>query len=458
MDFNSSCLSLDCLIHIFAFLEEDDLIRASGVCKVWHEAAETPWLWRQMCLQRWTFCNVTRTDCGKRTWKRYYQQRSKLESRMETGRSGADYTCKSLRGHSGSIIGLVYLVSNSDQNEVWNSAPVVCSASTDGTVRAWDAQQGVQLWATPAQAPFVTSQWILTWGSCSPVTSQGGSLPGRSCQDRKWPLSSRPPPDAGCWLTSTEGQSAVMVGTSGGWNQVVYDTFKIDPLIASPDKKWVFTATKENFDMSPKVFSSESLICPSEDGSPLCQSVPVSGCHAAAFMPSEPARIALIHSGEDWHSNTVSIFDISTKKSKYETGISVQQVESFQLATSRGSDVLLQTRGSDTLVVAMANTLRVYTSKGVMLASFEDHTQPIAALCVDSFRVVTASRDLSLRVLTWKKERDRGLTLQSKFHLLGGSHSMSRGFTKVACDYVSIVASVQAVDGNDVLKAYSFNS
>lgn len=65
-------LTGDCLIHIFTFLAEDDLIRASGVCKVrirtcgsnwdhladvisdlelcffqdWHEAAETPWLWR----------------------------------------------------------------------------------------------------------------------------------------------------------------------------------------------------------------------------------------------------------------------------------------------------------------------------------------------------------------------------------------------------------------------------
>lgn len=44
----------------------------------------------------------------------------------------------------------------------------------------------------------------------------------------------------------------------------------------------------------------------------------------------------------------------------------------------------------------------------------------------DSFRVVTASRDLSLRVLTWRNDRDSGLTLESRYHLLGGSHTMSR--------------------------------
>lgn len=44
----------------------------------------------------------------------------------------------------------------------------------------------------------------------------------------------------------------------------------------------------------------------------------------------------------------------------------------------------------------------------------------------DSFRAVTASQDLSLRVLTWRNDRVRGLTLESQYHLLGGSHTMSR--------------------------------
>lgn len=108
----------------------------------------------------------------------------------------------------------------------------------------------------------------------------------------------------------------------------------------------------------------------------------------------------------------------------------------------------------------------------------------------DSFRVVTASRDLSLRVLTWRNDPEHGLTLASQYHLLGGSltrsrysiitHTgkwcllapcfdsyfanwlfsfkcISRGFTRVACDYSSIVASVDSLDGKDVLKAYTFD-
>lgn len=59
-------------------------------------------LLRKMCLQRWSFCNLA--SCGsdqeKHSWKRYFQRRSHLEKNMTHGRSG-DYTCKSLRGHSG---------------------------------------------------------------------------------------------------------------------------------------------------------------------------------------------------------------------------------------------------------------------------------------------------------------------------------------------------------------------
>ena len=38
---------------------------------------------------------------------------------------------------------------------------------------------------------------------------------------------------------------------------------------------------------------------------------------------------------------------------------------------------------------------------------------------------MTASRDFSLRVLTWRNDV---VTLESRYHLLGGSHMMSRYF------------------------------
>lgn len=56
-----------------------------------------------MCLCRWGFCNMARLSSGAEsyTWKRYYLHRSTLELSMKSGRSGGDYSCKSLRGHTG---------------------------------------------------------------------------------------------------------------------------------------------------------------------------------------------------------------------------------------------------------------------------------------------------------------------------------------------------------------------
>uniref|UniRef100_A0A1A8S7Q8 F-box and WD repeat domain containing 12 n=1 Tax=Nothobranchius rachovii TaxID=451742 RepID=A0A1A8S7Q8_9TELE len=212
---------------------------------------------------------------------------------MTKGRSGG-YTCKSLRGHTGRVVGLVYLQGNSSQlPNLQSSNAIVCSASSDGTVRAWNVQNGGLLWCSPVQSPLTG---ILTDEECKVViTSDSTGL-----------------------VKTWQGQTGQEVAS--------YST-------ASPH------CTLLQYNMNNGWF--------------------------------------------------------------------------LTIGTSQGSD---------------------------------------------SFRVVTASQDLSLRVLTWRNHRDGGLTLESRYHLLGGSHTMARGFTHVACDYSSIVASVEGNDGKDVLKAYSFTS
>lgn len=139
--------------------------------------------------------------------------------------------------------------------------------------------------------------------------------------------------------------------------------------------------------------------------------------------------------------------------------VSAREVESFRLNLNTWhSDMVLQAKGSNMVLLTDGNDLNIYTVKGELISSFKEHLQPITSVCVvrtssssssssltltftthrnetrshafdsrqDDFRVVTASRDLSLRVLTWKKDGDKGLTLESQYNLLGGSHSMSR--------------------------------
>lgn len=464
----------DCLIHIFTFLSEEDLISASSVCQEWHEAAETPWIWRRMSLQRWSFCNlaVLGSDQVSHSWKRYFLRRCHLEAKMTKGRSGG-YTCKSLRGHSGSVVGFVYLQGNSGQHpDLSSSRATVCSASSDGTVRAWDIQNCEPLWCSPVQSPLTgiitdeqqevvitadSSGLIKTWRSHSGQEVASFSTASSHCTLLQYNISSD-------WFV-TVGTRLGSVCTLAGFaltkksSIMVCDTFTVNVLLVSPDRKWIAAGTKDNDDFSPKVMSTESLTSPSEDEDPLCRAVPVAGCQAAVFIPTQPARLAVVHHGGHRSSRTLTVFDVSLKKTKYKSEVIVQQVESFPLALSTWSpQILLEAKDSNCIVLAAGKQLWVYSLKGALLADFTEHTMPISSICVDSFRVVTASRDLSLRVLTWRNDRDRGLTLESRYHLLGGSHTMSRGFTHVACDYSSIVASVEGNDGKDVLKAYSFTS
>ncbi|KAG9269863.1 F-box/WD repeat-containing protein 12 [Astyanax mexicanus] len=439
-------LHLDCLISIFSFLSEDDLVTVSYVCKEWYEAAETPWLWRELCLHHWGFCNLGQLLCDseQHTWKRYFLRRSKLEQNMKSGRTGGDYTCKSLRGHKGRLVGFSYLVENSSVQDSWNCSPVVCSASSDGTVKAWDIHKAVNLWTTTGQNPLTAM-----------FTDPQRCLVGASDNTGTIKL----------WNGETGEEIA---SYSGGSSQCTLMPFNKDEnafLMVTLIKYTVFLKkAKKNVRNSlggalGDVLWSESVCSPVAGEKVVSMNLPVCGCSAAVFLPSQRSRLAVIHTDGLHNQRTVTVFDLSLKKSLYKEEPQAQQVESFKLELNQWhSDLILKAKGSNTLLLTDGNDLKVYTLKGALIATFKDHTQPIISLCVDNFRVVTASRDLSLRVLTWRNDREAGLTLESQYHLLGGSHSMSRGFSQVECDYASIVASVEAVDGKDVLKAYIFNS
>lgn len=469
-----SSVPLDCLISIFSFLSEDDLVTVSSVCKEWYEAAETPWLWRELCLHRWGFCNLGQllSNTEQYTWKRYFLRRSKLELNMKSGRSGGDYTCKSLRGHKGRLVGFSYLVENSSVQDSWNCSPVVCSASSDGTVKAWDIHKAVNLWSTTGQSPltamFTDPQRCLVGASDNTGTikmwngqtgEEMASYSGGSSQSTLLPFSK----DGNAFLMVGTVQGSLITLSSPQLTEVsrhmVCDSFKLNILVSSPDTKWILAATNESSELSPMVLWSESMCSPVSGERVVSMNLPVCGCSAAVFLPSQPARLAVIHTDGLHNQRALTVFDLSLKKSLYKEEPQAQQVESFKLELNQWhSDIILKAKGNSTILLTDSNDLKVYTIKGALIATFKDHTQPIISLFVDNFRVVTASRDLSLRVLTWRNDRDAGLTLESQYHLLGGSHSMSRGFSQVVCDYASIVASVEAVDGKDVLKTYIFNS
>ncbi|XP_028680151.2 F-box/WD repeat-containing protein 12 [Erpetoichthys calabaricus] len=465
---DATFLTMDALLHIFSYLEAEDLLRVSFVNKFWNEAAQTEWLWRNMCLQRWTFCNPSLLKPGMQTWRNYYLHRSKLEKHMISGRSSTDYTCKTLRGHDGQILDLVCYSEGSNQSDPINGKSIVCTTSTDSTLRAWDIKQGIQLWSSPVQnAPFKKIAADHQKDLIISLDSQGTVktwqvLTGKEVSSVSTCLTL-------CTLSvfSIQDQSYLIAGADYG----VLRTFTVPELsqvshveafpgeqihfvLVSPDKQWIITGVKANHNLCAKVYLKDDLSNPSNDCPPLSSSLPVPGCEEACFLPCEAARVLMAHCSPDRSALSFSTFDIKSKKNKRGMEIAVEQVGHFQPQLNSVSGIILEARGSDTIVFAQGQVLWVYTITGEQIGRFQDHNEPITALCVDSFRVVTASSDLSLRVLTWKKEK--GLTLVGRYHLLGGSHTTHRGLSHVVCDYANIVTSAVGRNHKDVLKVYSF--
>nr|XP_020654127.1 F-box/WD repeat-containing protein 12 isoform X3 [Pogona vitticeps] len=396
---SAESLTVDCIIHIFSYLEVPELLLAAQVNKTWNEAAETTFLWRNMCLRRWAFCNISVIP-GMQTWKKYYLHRSNLEHKMASGRPSVDYTCKALRGHKGVINAMAYLSENEHTFATGKVKSIMCTTSSDGTVRAWNVQE---------------------------VGTGQGVLYTLGAADLSQILRSK-----------------------------VFQTGGIDLSHCSPDGQWIVICPTDPA-CSLKVFYTHCATNP-DDELMLSSPLPVTDHRlVTCWLPAEPARIAIMH--DDGMNFRIVSFDIVIeKKSKYKRNIVAQQVANFTLPTQAPwmTEKIMKGFGKQTILIAAGLELKLYSLTGTELMAFKDHHKIITSIWVDPFHVVTSSMDLSLRVYSWKNT-NKSPSLISRYHLLGGSHRWSSGFRSVACDDVSIVGIVAGTDGTDILRAYSFN-
>ncbi|XP_031812598.1 F-box/WD repeat-containing protein 12 isoform X2 [Sarcophilus harrisii] len=435
---------------------------------VWNEAAESAFLWRSLSLSRWTFCNISQSSKGPQTWKQYYLQRSQVEHQMARGRPSQDFTCKAISGHEGKIDGIAYL-SAGEHTFDGQKKSVVCTVSTDCTVRAWNVQEGTQIWSSPIQRAPLRS--ILTIPERQLVITVDGQgtvkvWDGQTGKEQATFVTS----SSCCNLVLCEGPEGpfLTVAITEGVlytltvpclkevSQVTaFQNCHIDLLRCSQDKNWILVGSTKNPDVLVKVFHTDSLIRPSQD-KPLSTSLPVGGCRNASWAPKEAGRLIVLHQDRRTRNLSITTFDITSKRSKNKMEILAQQVASFTLPESIRTPHILESHGTDIILLGCGSELTIFSMTGNLLASFLDHHQTITSIWVDSFRVVTSSQDISLRVYTWKREKNT-VVLKSCYHLLGGSHRWSSGFTDVVCDNVSIVAVESRKCGMNILKAYLFN-
>ncbi|XP_053233730.1 F-box/WD repeat-containing protein 12 [Podarcis raffonei] len=463
---SAETLTLDCIIHLFSYLEPPDLLRAAQVNKTWNEAAETSSLWRNMCLRRWAFCNISVIP-GMQTWKKYYLHRSNLEHKKISGRPSVDYTCKAMRGHTGTITGMAYLSENEHTFATGNVKSVVCTTSSDGTVRAWNVQEGTQIWSSPQQenglqniATFPSEKLVATidchgiiklWHGETGEELATFSVSSASCSVVAYTINSKP------FLTVGTGGGKLCTLVAADLSQIsstqLFQNCGINSLLCSPDGLWIVARPTDNA-LPPKVVYTHSATN-SVDDELLSSPLPIRGqCLDTCWLPAEPARVAVLHD-EERNFHIVSLDIHIEKKSKYKMSITARQVADFTLpAQLRIGETIMKGFGKQTILLATGPELKLYTLSGTELMAFKDHHNSITSIWVDPFHVVTSSMDLSLRVYSWKNDNKSSL-LNGRYHLLGGSHRWSNGFRSVACDDVSIVG---VVAGNgDILRAYSFN-
>ncbi|XP_074860971.1 F-box/WD repeat-containing protein 12 isoform X2 [Carettochelys insculpta] len=404
------------------------------------------------------------------TWKEYYLHRSKLDHQMASGRPCSDYTCRAMRGHKGEIVAMAYLSDNEHVFGAGKLSSAVCTASTDGTVRAWQVQEGIQIWSSPPQeVPLVklitVPQYkvavstdargtIKVWHGETGEELAAFSTSSSSCSLVPYCVNKQP------FLSAATAGGAIYTLEVPNLKQVsriaAFQNSSIDLFVCSPDKQWLIAGSTETADTSVKVFYTDCLISP-KDEPPLSSSLPVNKCVTICCFPKAPARVAVMHKDYMSAEMNITVFDLAVRKSKYKMEVLAQQVANFTLPGGTGNPaVLMEGYGQETILLACGSDLKLYSVSGTQLEVFQDHKDAITSVWVDSFRVVTSSWDLSLRVYTWKKA-NKISSLTSCYHLLGGSHRWSRGFTAVACDNVSIVGVVTESDETSILRAYSFN-
>ncbi|XP_060228484.1 F-box/WD repeat-containing protein 12-like isoform X2 [Meriones unguiculatus] len=418
----------------------------------------------KLCLRRWASCKAFPMVVGTQTWKQYYFCRSELEFRVESGRP-QDFICKAISGHTGKIDELAY-VSPHEYRFDDRARSVVCTVSSDCTVRAWDLREGTEIWSSPVQpAPLVTLVAYPQLQLVVTVDVEGLIMGWKAETGAEWASFSLPTSCSSMEACDhPDGPFLLVACAEGNLYTLTVPQLQVVSKVAtfprasvslscSPDQQWVFVSAQGS-DMGPKLFYTQPLLHPSEDGLPVSTTLPVRLSSRACWAPDEAARLMVLHRDDGGMHLVITTFELKTSKSRDRVSILAQQLASFPLPDTV-TPHLMQGHGSQVILLASRSELVLFTIHGLQLVAFQDHQKPITSMWVDLNCVITSALDLSLRVYVWNKESTSPV-LKSCYHLLGGSHRWASGFTHVKSDSVSIAGVEARSTGTSILRSYCY--
>lgn len=402
---------------------------------------------------------------GERTWQKYFIARSKIETGVATGRPGQDYVCKTLRGHKNQVTDMVFVTTNDIYNEQLienNASPIVASCSQDKSVCLWNVREGKSLWKKESHESSVT---CLTMLSLDVLMASGDAEGGIKLWDVKTEQDTPLQGSHSAVITSmlcgkdvigqgkdSTGSRLLIVGFRDGYVKI-WDTrltspqyqltcpFGLNYMELQSDH---LLATASKFESTVKIFDIRYLApeCWKRPELNTLQHPSDATVTCLTWVPGKPNQPLVGYNNGDiilWNSD------------------SGQQIHFFQGHRREVSCVCIL--GSKVVSAGHDHTVRLWDLNSLeALQTHTDHMGPVTGLYVDAYRVMSCSRDYSIRTYCWSKgvtlsgQPDSLTVLNSKYTLLGGSlQRAGNGFQKVVCDYSTCIGMA-----NDVLKAYSF--
>ena len=403
---------------------------------------------------------------GERTWQKYFIARSKIETGVATGRPGQDYVCKTLRGHKDQVTDMVFVTTNDIYNEELienNASPIVASCSQDKSVCLWNVREGKSLWKKQSHESSVAR---LTMLPLDALMASGDAEGGIKLWDVKTEQDTPLQGSHSAVITSmfcgkdvigqgkdSTGSHLLIVGFRDGYVKI-WDT----RLTASPQYELTcpfglnhmklqsdhLLATASKFESTVKIFDIRYLApeCWKHPELTTLQHPSDATVTCLTWVPGKQNQLLVGYNNGDiilWNS------------------VSGQQIHCFQ--GHRREVSCVQVLGSTVVSAGHDHTVRLWDLNSLKaLQTHTDHMGPVTDLYVDAYRVMSCSRDYSIRTYCWSKDvrsssqPDSLTVLNSKYTLLGGSlQRAGNGFEKVVCDYSTCIGRA-----NDVLKAYSF--
>lgn len=391
--------------------------------------------------------------------------RNKVDTGVVSGRPGLDYQCRTLRGHKSVVTDAIYITSNDIYNEDLISEashPIVASCSMDKSVSLWSPREGKNMWRKEAHTTPVKHLSVVTHDALVASGDQGGAVKlwdintGQNTE-----LKDEHPGGVTTMLTSRNifAQSKggkklglLYVGCREGYIKLwdVRDPTKPQHVLQGKFglnciqlQREHLLAVSSSSDDTIQLFDIRNLS--SEFKNSLFGSISHPDGDSVTCMVPSSTNENLLAVG--YLNGDIILWDTVGRK----------ELHRFHHCSKISA---LSTFGRILFSVAQDNIMHLWNTKTFAhIQQFEDHLGPITGLYVDAYRVMTCSRDYSIRVYRWL-HYDSSLAegvnrkLESRYTLLGGSlQRAGNGFEKVICDFSSCVGIA-----NDVMKAYSFHT